>query len=146
MIAWVFLSAGVAGSVAVAYYTAPAGRGLHRYVVPRARLRAEVRRLEREADDLTCAVIRISGERDVACKQRDEFSDDLVDARQQIVGLQEQLTAFDRLCAENTELRSQLANATAYRPLTAADDRVSALPDDQQEYADTTATAWRSRA
>ncbi|MGW6292439.1 hypothetical protein [Streptomyces sp. NPDC055058] len=146
MIAYLLLSAGTAGTLAVAYSVAPAGRGLHRYVVPRSRLRADIGRLEREADDLTCTVIQLAGENTVLRKERDEASELAATGQEQILLLHEQLAAFDQLCLENTQLRAQLANATAYRPLTAADDQVSALPDQAQEYANTTATAWRARA
>ncbi|MFD4258186.1 hypothetical protein ACFWR9_11285 [Streptomyces sp. NPDC058534] len=122
MIEILLLSAGVGGTAAALWYVAPAGRGLHRYVVPRAQLRADVVRLEHEADDLTCALLRVTSENTALRKDRDTTREALKAARARIASLGKQLTSFDSLCAENTELRSQLANATAVRPLPVDDD------------------------
>ncbi|WND34005.1 hypothetical protein RI578_06715 [Streptomyces sp. BB1-1-1] len=122
MIEYLFLSAGAGGAASVLWYVAPAGRGLHRYVVPRARLRADVVRLEREADDLTCALLRVTTENTALSKDRDTARDALKAARARITDLAEQLVTFDSLCAENTRLRADLENARAIRPLPAADD------------------------
>lgn len=140
MIAYAFLSAGVAGTAAVVYFTAPAGRGLHRYAVPRAQLRADVVRLEREADDLTCALLRVTSENTALRKDRDTTRESLQAARQRIRDLGEQLTAYDSLCAENTRLRADLANALTVRPLATADapalpQGIPVLPLDQATFA-----------
>ncbi|MFB7596932.1 hypothetical protein [Streptomyces sp. NPDC056160] len=122
MIEYLFLSAGIAGTGALVYFTAPAGRGLHRYVAPRPRLRADLARLEREADQLSCVVIRLTAENTVLGKERDAANEARAEAEQQITGLEEQLAAFDQLCAENTRLRADLDNARAIRPLPTSDD------------------------
>lgn len=117
MIEALLLSAGVGGTAAALWYIAPAGRGLHRYVVPRARLRADIVRLEREADDLVCALLRATTENTALRKDRDQAREALSAARTRIADLGEQLTSFDSLCAENTRLRADLENARAIRPL-----------------------------
>lgn len=149
MIEYAFLGVGVAGAVAFVYYVAPAGRGLHRYVMPRAALRADIARLEREADQLTCNVARLLIGRHQALEERGDALEDLTQASLRIADLEKQLEAFDALCAENTQLRAELDNARAMRQLlpgpSPADD-ASALPDSVQEFADATATAWRASA
>lgn len=117
MIEILLLSAGVGGTAAALWYVAPAGRGLHRYVVPRARLRADIVRLEREADELTCALLRLSTENTAIGKDRDAAHDALAETRLHNAELGKQLAAFDQLCSENTQLRADLANARAVRPL-----------------------------
>ncbi|MEU7403842.1 hypothetical protein [Streptomyces sp. NPDC044948] len=142
MIETLLLSAGVGGTAAALWYVAPAGRGLHRYVVPRSRLRADIARLEREANDLTCAVLRLSTENTTIGKDRDAAHDALADSRLHNVELERQLAAFDQLCSENTRLRAALANARAVRPLPAADgdeptvpQGIPVLPLDQAPFA-----------
>jgi hypothetical protein len=122
VIAYVFLAGGMAGAGALVYYVAPAGRGLHRYVVPRAQLRAKIARLEREADDLACAVTRLTSENTVIGKERDAANEACAEAGRRIAALEERLTEFEELRAENTRLRADLDNARACRPLTAAPD------------------------
>ncbi|MET9158248.1 hypothetical protein ABZX56_11010 [Streptomyces parvulus] len=122
MIEFLFLSAGLAGTAAAVSYVALPGRGVHRYVVPRAKLRADVRRLEHEADDLVCALLRATTQNNALRKDHEAVSEALKDSRLHNADLHKQLAAFDRLCAENTELRAALDNARAVRPLTAAVD------------------------
>jgi hypothetical protein len=147
VIAYVLLSAGVAGTATCAYFAAPAARGTHRYLVPRSVLRAENVRLDGENEELAHTVVRLTGEVTVARKELDETAEHLVAARTRILDLEEQLGPFDRLCADNTRLRAELANARAVRSLypgpSPADD-ASALPDGVQEFVDDTATAWRA--
>ncbi|GHA01036.1 hypothetical protein ACFOOM_12445 [Streptomyces echinoruber] len=149
MIAYVFLSVGVVGAGAAVYFAAPAGRGAHRLVQPRSALRKDIARLEAEADRLACQLMSALAGRQEALRERDDALKALAEASRQIADLQKQLGAFDQLCAENTELRAELANATAMRQLrrdsSPAGD-ASALPDAAQEFTDTTATAWRASA
>jgi hypothetical protein len=149
VIAYVFLAVGALGTAGVAYSVAPAGRGVHRLVVPRAVLRAEAARCDAQAEDLACKLVGLAAELDGV---REELGNALADkekAERQIAELQEQLAAFDATCAENTRLRQDLANARAMRSLhtgpSPADD-ASALPDELQEFADETPTAWRASA
>ncbi|MFJ2004743.1 hypothetical protein [Streptomyces chartreusis] len=149
MIAYLFLGLGAAGAAGVIYYLAPAGRGLHRYVVPRSVLRAEAVTSTAAADELACKLVGLASEHDAVCGQRDDLVAALEKAGIRIADLEDQLRAFDMTCAENSRLRSELANATAMRSalpgLSPADD-ASALPDALQEFADQTTTAWRTRA
>ncbi|MGP4085445.1 hypothetical protein [Streptomyces sp. KR55] len=146
MIGYVFLSVGVAGTVAFVYFMAPAGRGMHRYVAPRSELRAEAARSSAEAEELACKLVGLASELDAIGGERDDLKAALEKAGLRIAELEEQLRDADQLRETNTALKSQLANVTAIRPLRPADDGVSALPDDAQEFADQTATAWRARA
>lgn len=149
MIAYAFLAGGVAGAGALVYFVAPAGRGLHRHVVPRAKLRADIARLEAEAESLACNIVGLLLSRHEARRERDDALEALTVASVRIDDLEKQLTAFDALCAENTQLRAELDNARAMRQLlpgpSPADD-ASALPDEAQEFANETATAWRASA
>lgn len=146
MIAALFLTLGTAGTAGVLYAVAPAGRGLHRYVVPRAQLRAEAAKSSEAADELACKLVGLTSELEGAYAELRAALTDKEKAEQVAAGLEEQLRGFDALCEENSELRASLANATAIRPLRPADDSVSALPDAAQEFADLTSTAWRARA
>jgi hypothetical protein len=146
MIAALFLTLGSVGSAAAVYFAVPAGRGLHRYVVPRSQLRAEAAKSSEVADELTCKLVGLTSELEGAYEELRAVLADKEKAEVRAKGLEEQLTGFDALCTENSELRASLANATKIRPLRPADDSVSALPDDEQEFADHTATAWRARA
>ncbi|MEV4033446.1 hypothetical protein [Streptomyces umbrinus] len=152
MITWISLAVGVSGTGAALYFVAPAGRGAHRFLMPRSQLRANCARLDRENNDLAKAVHRQASEAEAALEEldatrdeRDDVQSALEKAALRIAELEEQLRAFDQLCGENTELRSALSNAHAVRPLAARDD-ASALPDDVQEFVNQTATAWRKGA
>ncbi|MET7477960.1 hypothetical protein ABZT17_26835 [Streptomyces sp. NPDC005648] len=147
MIGYLLFSLGTAGTAVAAYAAAPAGRGVHRYVVPRAQLRAHIAGLEGQNEELVCKIFGLTSELDGAY---DELREALVGkekAEQQVEDLEVQLKGFDATCADNSRLRADLANATAMRQLlpgpSPADD-ASALPDELQEFADATATAWRA--
>jgi len=146
VIVYLFLLAGAAGTEAAAYY-ALRGRGVHRYVAPRPMLRLEAANSTAVADELACKLIGLASEYDAVAAERDALKAALEKAGLRIADQEEQLRAFDLLCAENTQLRADLANARAMRQLTAgprpADD-ASALPDDVQEFVDQTATTWRA--
>lgn len=149
MIAYVFLALGTAGTAGMIYAVVPAGRGLHRYVVPRSVLRAEAARHEATAAELACKLVGLASEHDAVAAQRDELSAALEKAGLRIGDLEDQLRAFDSTCAENSRLRADLANATAVRsrlPGPSPADDAGALPDELQEFVSETATAWRARA
>ncbi|MGW1498981.1 hypothetical protein ACWCQW_10485 [Streptomyces mirabilis] len=149
MIGEILLGVGAAGASVCFYFVAPAGRGIHRYVVPRAMLRAKIAQLEREADSMVCAVQGSLTDVQAARKERAEAWAALSKAEGLIADLEKQLSPFDELCAENTQLRADLANARAMRQLSAGPlppDDASSLPDDVQEFVDATATAWRASA
>ncbi|MGW6911485.1 hypothetical protein [Streptomyces sp. NPDC054940] len=147
MIAYAFLALGAAGTAGVLYAVAPAGRGLHRYVVPRSVLRAEAAQAEANADELAAHLVSVCTEREELAAERDEALGLLGRAELLVADLEGQLKAFDSTCAENSRLRSELANATAIRPLSSghspADD-ASALPDELQEFVSQTAATWRA--
>ena len=149
MIGYVFLSAGVVGTGAFAYFVSPAGRGAHRLVVPRFVLAAQCRRLDSENGRLSATAATLLTERQTARRELDDVREDLAKAGLRIGDLEEQLAPFDELRQENTRLRSELSNARSMRQLSAgpapADD-ASALPDDVQQFVDDTATAWRASA
>jgi predicted nucleic acid-binding Zn-ribbon protein len=149
MIGYLFLALGTAGTAAVLYYVAPAARGTHRYVVPRATLRTGIARLEGERDTQDGKLLGITAELNGTY---DELRDALIgkeSAEQRVTDLEDQLKDYDAVRAENTRLTSALANATAMRQLlpgpSPADD-ASALPDELQQFADQTSAAWRARA
>lgn len=119
MIAYAFLALGCGGTAAVAYAVAPAGRGLHRYVAPRSRLRAEAVRLSAEVADLTSRLVAVGAELEAVTGQRDEG--------RQLLGKAEQLVTDTeaearQLREANRALKAQLANLTAIRPLHAMQD------------------------
>ncbi|MFE6362925.1 hypothetical protein ACFVP3_23365 [Streptomyces sp. NPDC057806] len=145
MIGYLFLSAGTCGFIAVGYFVIPAGRGLHRYVVPRAQLRAEAAKSTEHAEELACKLVALASELDAVTAQRDELTSALEKASLRIADLEEQLHDADQLRGENTALKAALDNARAIRPLQPVHD-VSALDDSAQEFTDLTATAWRARA
>ncbi|WP_406168965.1 hypothetical protein [Streptomyces sp. NBC_00996] len=149
MIGYVFLSVGALGTAVVAYHLAPAGRGAHRYVVPRAVLRAEAARSTAAADELACKLIGLASELDATTVERNDFKAALEKADLRIAELEEQVCDRDQLREANTALKAALNNAHAIRPLvpgpSPADD-ASALPDEMQEFANQTATAWRASA
>jgi hypothetical protein len=149
VIGYLFLSAGAIGSAVAVYSAAPAGHGVHRYVAPRQMLRAEAARHEAEADGLACKLHGLTSELDGVMAERDEAIALLGKAERLVTDLEEQLVAFDALCAENTQLRADRDNARAMRQLlpgpSPADD-ASSLPDELQEFADETAVAWRASA
>ncbi|MET7776267.1 hypothetical protein ABZU94_10685 [Streptomyces mirabilis] len=149
MIGEILLGVGAAGASVCFYFVAPAGRGIHRHVVPRAVLRAQIARLEQEADSMVCAVSKSLTDVQAARVERDEAWEALNKAERLVADLEKQLRPFDELCAENTQLRADLDNARAMRQLSAGPrppDDASCLPDDVQEFVDATATAWRASA
>ncbi|MHC3474643.1 hypothetical protein ACYF6T_38940 [Streptomyces sp. 7R007] len=149
MIGYVLLTLGTTGTAGVLYAVAPAGRGAHRYVVPRSVLRAQAARKDAQIEELACKMIGLAAELDGAYDELRSALTGKEAAEQRVTELEEQLKAFDQLCADNMQLRADLANATAMRQLlpgpSPADD-ASALPDHVQEFADVTATAWRAEA
>lgn len=149
MIGYLLLALGGTGTAAAFYYAAPAARGTHRYVVPRPVLRATITGLEEQLADRDTKLVGINAELNGAY---DELRDALIgkeSAEKQAAELEQELTAFDAVCADNTRLRAELANATAVRQLypgpSPADD-ASAMPDELQQFANQTSTAWRARA
>ena len=79
--------------------------------------------------------------------ERDDLKAALERAGLRIADLEEQLRDAGRIHEQNTALTSALANVHAIRPLLPAPaHEASALPVDEQEFADDTATAWRARA
>ncbi|MFF9238432.1 hypothetical protein ACF1AY_16070 [Streptomyces sp. NPDC014776] len=117
MIEYVFLGIGTAGTAAVAYAVAPAGRGLHRYVMPRKQLRAEVARTERTAQELTCKLVALAAELDAVTAQRNDLKAALEKAGQRIADLEEQVRDRHQLRDRITALEARLANVSAVRPL-----------------------------
>ncbi|WP_416976662.1 hypothetical protein [Streptomyces sp. T028] len=114
MIEVVFLALGCGGTAAVAYAVAPAGRGLHRYVVPRSRLRAEAVRLSAEVEDLTSRLVAVGAELEAVTGQRDEGRRLLGKAEQLVTDAEAETR---ELRTANQQLRALLANANAVRPL-----------------------------
>ncbi|MFJ2719425.1 hypothetical protein [Streptomyces sp. NPDC087437] len=150
MIAYVFLSVGVAGVGAVAYYMAPAGRGVHRYVVPRSVLRAEAARHAAAAEEATSKLVGLAVEFDAVSVERDDLKADLDKAGQRIEELEDQVRDRDQLRETNTALEAALANSRKVSQLPPHGDTpppsASALPDHAQEFVNDTTTAWRARA
>ncbi|MFJ6730053.1 hypothetical protein ACIQPQ_34655 [Streptomyces sp. NPDC091281] len=121
MIAYLFLTLGCGGTLAAAYAVAPAGRGAHRYVASRSKLRAEAATAQGAADELAAALVATWSERDRLAAQHEEDQLLLASAEQLVQDLEARLRAFDATCAENTSLRAELENITAIRPLQGAD-------------------------
>jgi hypothetical protein len=115
VIAYTFLALGCGGTAAVVYAVAPAGRGLHRYVVPRSKLRAEAARLENEVEDLTSRLVAVGAELEAVTGQRDEALSRAGKAEQIAVDSERDA---QRLREETGVLKARLANLTAVRPLT----------------------------
>ncbi|MEU9208490.1 hypothetical protein AB0D27_11185 [Streptomyces sp. NPDC048415] len=149
MIGFVYLSFGIAGTAACAYYVAPAARGLHRHVLPKSSLRADAARLDAENASLACDIGHLLIQVQAARRERDDNAKALRQALERIGDLEQQLANHDETQAENLQLSADLANARAMRQkLTGpspADD-ASALPDYAQEFANQTASAWRASA
>ncbi|MEV6791302.1 hypothetical protein AB0M87_04720 [Streptomyces sp. NPDC051320] len=87
----------------------------------------------------------LSREAESACGERDDFKAGLEKAALRIAELEGQLTAFDQLCTENTQLRAGIANARAVRQ----DPRVPPVditepPEAYGDFINDTATAWRA--
>lgn len=147
MIGYLLLAVGGAGTIAALYFVAPASHGAHRYVVRRAALRADLARKDAQIEELDTKLVGICAELEGAYIELQDALTGKEKAEQQVADLEEQLKSFDALCEENTQLRAALANATAVRQLypgpSPADD-ASALPDDLQQFADQTATAWHA--
>jgi len=114
VIAYVFLSAGVTGTAAALYFVAPAGRGLHRYVVPRSKLRADLARAEAEAEELACKLGALTSELDAVTADRNALRADLGKAERLVSDAEGEAT---RLGEANKALKAQLSNVTAIRPL-----------------------------
>ncbi|WP_155054537.1 hypothetical protein [Streptomyces blattellae] len=124
MIAYVFLALGAAGTAGVLYAVAPAGRGVHRYVVPRSQLRAEAARSTAVAEELACKLRGLASELDGVYEEldcaRDERDNALADkekAEDLAAELREQLREADGLREANRALKAQLANARRVTPL-----------------------------
>lgn len=117
MIASLFLSASAVGTVAVVYFVAPAGRGLHRYVVPRSVLRAEAARSTEQVEELVFKLVGLAAELDAVSTARDDAQAGLGKATLRIADLEKQLREADQRREENTALKAQLANVNAIRPL-----------------------------
>jgi hypothetical protein len=150
VISSLLLTLGAGGTAAVAYYMAPAARGTHRYVVPRAQLRATITRLEARDDERVCKLLALSAELDGTYAELHAALTGLEETRHHAADLARQTADYQQLRAEVQRLQAQLANATAVRPLLparpATGDDASALDDAVQEFTDTTATSWRASA
>jgi hypothetical protein len=149
VIQYVALTAAVAGTAAVLYCVAPAGRGLHRLSWSRARLRADVTRLDAENDALAGTLTRCLIGRQQALRERDAAWLLLKQAEVLVANLDEQLGEQQLVQAENFQLRSDLANALAVGQLSRGPrpaELAAALPDDVHEFVKETATAWPVRA
>ncbi|MFF0597848.1 hypothetical protein [Streptomyces antibioticus] len=116
MIASFLLVLGVGGTAAVVYAVAPAGRGLHRYVVPRSRLRADLARAERQAEELTSNLVGLAAELDAVTGERDQALALLGKAEQLVKDCE---ADAKQLREAHQALKARLANATAIRPLAA---------------------------
>lgn len=121
MIAELFLAVGVSGTAAAAYFVAPAGHGMHRYVVPRSQLRADLARAERHVEELFCQLIAATSELEATAVERDSLRAHLGKAERLVTDVESEATT---LREANKALKATLANATAVRPLTP----VHALP------------------
>ncbi|MEI5520725.1 hypothetical protein WB388_08930 [Streptomyces brasiliscabiei] len=124
MIGYVLLIVGGIATAVVVYAVAPAGRGLHRYAVPRAQLRATISRLETDVDDRSTKLLGALSELDGAHEALDATRDErdnalaaLEKAESQVTELHEQLRDADQLREANTALKAQLANALAVSSL-----------------------------
>nr|WP_162934288.1 hypothetical protein [Streptomyces scabiei] len=127
MIGYVFLTVGVLATAVVIYAVAPAGRGLHRFVVPRSRLRRELRLTllelagaEEHIAGLESALSAGTSSWEWMAGQLTAAEEALEKAQRQHAELEEQLREVDQLRVTNTALQAQLANANAIRPLTVA--------------------------
>lgn len=114
MIETAFLALGCCGTAVAAYAVVPAGRGLHRYVVPRSRLRADLARADAEAEELTSKLVGLAAELDAVTRERNEGW--------ALLGKAEQLIADTEADAQqlreaNQALKARLANLNAIRPL-----------------------------
>ncbi|MFF0139735.1 hypothetical protein ACFYRN_25185 [Streptomyces sp. NPDC005227] len=149
MIAYTLGAVGVLSSAAVAYYAAPAARGAHRLVLPRRKLLADIRRLEKEADAMVCNVNAAITDAQTAHTERAAAWKALGKAERLVGDLEQQLADRAQVLDENTRLQAELDNARSIRQLSAerapADD-ASALPDDVQEFVNATADAWHASA
>lgn len=135
MIAYVFLAVGCGATAACVYAVGPAGRGAHRYVVPRKQLRAEAVRADAEAEDLACRLRALGAELDGVYDELDAARDERDNARAavekaalRIADLEETAREADRLRETNQALRARLANLTAIRPLLPATLPAPATP------------------
>ncbi|HEY6116156.1 MAG TPA: hypothetical protein VI172_09380, partial [Candidatus Dormibacteraeota bacterium] len=113
--AYLFLAVGTSGTSAALYFVAPAGRGLHRYVVPRSKLRAELARAEAEAEELACKLAAVTSELDAVTADRTALRATLGKAEQLVKDAEDEA---EQLRETNRSLKATLSNATAIRPLT----------------------------
>ncbi|WP_329214936.1 hypothetical protein OG352_05570 [Streptomyces sp. NBC_01485] len=116
MIAYLSLAVGASGTVAAVYFVAPAGRGLHRYVAPRSKLRADLARADAEAEELTCKLTAVTSELDAVTADRNGLRANLGKAERLVLDAE---VEAGQLRETNTSLRAALSNATAIRPLMA---------------------------
>ncbi|MCQ9178715.1 hypothetical protein KMT30_06655 [Streptomyces sp. IBSBF 2953] len=114
MIAYLFLAVGASGTAAAAYFVAPAGHGLHRYVVPRSTLRADLARKERQVEELACRLTGALSELGSVEGERDRLRAELGKAEQLVTDAEGEASEHRR---ENRALKAALANANAIRPL-----------------------------
>lgn len=114
MIAELFFAAGVSGTAAAVYFVAPAGHGVHRYVVPRSQLRADLARMERHVEELACQLTAMTSELEATAAERDSLRVHLGKAERLVTDAETEATT---LREANKVLKATLANATAIRPL-----------------------------
>lgn len=120
MIAYALLAAGSAAALVLAWQAAPlivgrlapAGSGLHRYATTPGRLRAELADLDREMNDLVCALTTVSNDRDRAVRTAWAWRHAAHRAKDRIAELEEQAREAQQLRESNRSLRAHLANAT----------------------------------
>ncbi|SHI65804.1 hypothetical protein [Streptomyces sp. 3214.6] len=115
MIAYAFLILGCGGTAVVVYAIAPAGRGLHRYVAPRSKLRAEAARAAGQVEELACKLAAVTSELEAVTVDRDGLRANLGKAEQLVKDAEDEAK---QLRETNRSLRAALSNATAIRPLT----------------------------
>ncbi|MGC9540211.1 hypothetical protein [Streptomyces sp. UG1] len=121
MIAYAIVAGGSAGALVLAWQAAPlivqrftpAGRGLHRYAMTPAQLRAELARSDRDMGALVCALTTVSNDRDRAVRTAWAWRHAAHKAADRITELAEQASDAKQLRESNRSLRAQLANATA---------------------------------
>lgn len=117
MIGYVFFALGTGGLSAAVYVMAPAGRGLHRYAVPRSQLRAEAARHHATAEDLVCKLVALAAELDASNAERSDLKASLDKAGVRIGELEEAVRDRDQLRVANTALQAALANARSVSQL-----------------------------
>lgn len=117
-----------------------AGPGTRRYAMSRKVLRAQCERLDRENNNLTCALVAAAGEVDRAVRDRDAHEGAVSAAATRIAELTEQLNrealARTELQASNAALQAALASARKAAALE--------LTATRGDLVNTTATAWKA--